>query len=293
MTIEELKNNIINKDFIKSCMIFKSKDKFLPNMYIKEIATIKGLEISYIQTLDLFKSIDIFGTLTIDENKLYVYNCDSLNENIDTTSNLIVVTDKVSDDIDCIVFPQIEEWQIKDYLFSVCDGIPQEDLEWMLLTCKKDIYRIQNELDKFLIFSKEERVHLFNQCKKDNMFGDTSDKNIFDFISAIRDKNMSMIEYIYCNLQSIDIEPLGVVTLLYKDIKRALMVKTMTNPRASDIGLKNDRQIYAIKKSYSNYTINQLINIFKMLCSIDFMLKDGTLPSELILDYVVSHILTI
>ncbi len=53
----------------------------------------------------------------------------------------------------------------------------------------------------------------------------------------------------------------------------------------------SSKQFYAVSRSCGRYTKERLLEIFTMLTDVDKQLKSGTLPADLILDYIVLNML--
>ena len=157
--------------------------------------------------------------------------------------------------------------------------------------CNYDIYRLQQEINKILIFPEVERKYLFKDFISSDIFSDLANKTIYDFSNAIQSKNIHEIVSIYKQLENCDIEPLGLVTILYNNFRKMIRVVLQKFATEENTGLKKN-QIYAIKKASEKYNNQQLIDIFKLLCGIDFKLKTGEMPADLILDYVTLNVIS-
>lgn len=271
-----------------------SDNKFLCEQYIKEISKYKNLNIHYVDNLDGFKIKSLFEKQEVNNGDyLTVYSCKSYKDEIDITNvkNIIIVTEKYSGNYDYCVFPKLEQWQIIDYVYSVCEGVDKSDLDWLLKLCNYDIYRLQQEIDKIIIFPEVERKYLFKDFTSSDVFSDLSDKTIFDFSNAIQTRNKEELITIYKQLESCDIEPLGIATILYSNYRKMIRVCCQHAATEANTGLKRN-QIFAIKKLAEKYSMSQVINIFKFLCDIEFKLKLGELPQDKLLDYIVLNVIS-
>ena len=171
MTVIELKNLIEQKKLTNETFVFKYEDvPFLCYQYVREMSKVFSKTIQYLEDFNPGMSNDIFGVSSIDENILRVYRCDTIDFDLSTLKNeknLIVITSKVDKEVydkypnTVINFPKLEGWQIKDYVYSVAEGIPETELDWFIQVCNSDIYRIENELDKIRLFEINERKVLF------------------------------------------------------------------------------------------------------------------------------------
>lgn len=302
LTFEELKNSIMNESVKDDLIIFQYEDvPFVPYQYIKQISKIKNYSITYLDSIaHLEKNIvDIFGTSVIDDG-IKVYRTEEFSStslDLRNQQNLYIITkkiDKSSFDLfgDYIVkIPKLEGWHIKDYVYSVAEGIDQKDLDWLIDICQLDIYKLENELDKLRLFSESERKYLFEDMKYQGAYSDLSTFNVFNITNAVTSKDVVLLQNALKEIHSFDAEPLGVVTLLYQGFRKLIQVWLAKNPTPENTGLKSN-MIYAINKSPRVYNKNQLLNAFLILTNIDKQLKTGMLDTKWLIDYVICKVLT-
>ena len=308
MSIESLKSAIENKNLSESVYVFKtikvnSKNKiqsdnsnFLAQQYVEEIASIMNKSIMYITDLTMFKVTDIFGFMEIDNSFLYVCKLGKLTLSdyniVKNNSNLIIIVEEVENGVDYVDFPNLEDWQLHDYVYSLAEGADKKDLDEFFKLFEKNIYRLDSELSKISIFTAAERKFLLKQLFDEGQFSDVSTNNIFDFSDALIRKNKVELVNLYKILDSIDVEPLGLVTVLYRNFLNMLNVATTKNPTVENTKLKSSGQLWVIKKLSESYTVTQLINIFKFLCKLELELKTGVISSDILIDYIVIKLLS-
>lgn len=276
MTIEELKNKIETNTLSEKGLIFTySKNRFVVDQYVKEISKLRNRPIMYFENFPITN--DLFGN--IDDGNLSVIVLEKLNEN-KIPDNFIVITKDKNDD--SIIFPELEDWQIKDYVFSICKGVDERNLE-KIIKANKDIYSLQNELDKLTIFNETNRKNFCEQFLSDGIFSNISKVEAFDFSNAVQNQNKELISEMYKNYEK---EPLSFVGLMYKQFRNMVNVYLQNNPTPENTGLK-DKQIWAIKNVCKKYTKQQVFDIFKFLSDIDYKLKSGKLSTDIMFDYVL------
>jgi DNA polymerase III delta subunit len=88
-----------------------------------------------------------------------------------------------------------------------------------------------------------------------------------------------------------DTNPFGILTILLNNFRNLILVKANMNPTPENTGL-DSKKLYAIKKTTTPFTVEQLTIIFEMLCNIDLKVKSGELPTEIMVDYIMLKILT-
>lgn len=299
MDIKELKNNVEQNTLSDDILIFKySKDKFLCEHYINNIAKNKKLELLYIDSLDEIPNDDFFDAA--NSTYLYIYETDTLLEADPDLKNVIILCQKVSKEIniDYIEFPEIKEWQIEDFLKYRLPGLSMDQIKWLCEICKYNYYRLDNEAKKIEIFDKTMQPIIFNQMSEEGAFSDLNNLNIMNLITAIMQKDFITINNILSDLRNIDIEGTGLVTLGIKQFKSNIEVlsNNVWNP-SMDCTEKQFR--YLKWKPNNNYTLDQMINIYEFLVSQDEKLKQGKLTfkaenrpnNNSYVDYIVENIL--
>lgn len=132
-----------------------------------------------------------------------------------------------------------------------------------------------------------DRDFLANKFFSDNVFSDLSNLTIFNFTNSIITKNVETLKQILLQFDSIDIEPIGVITVLYKNFKNILNVQLNSNPTPENTGLSS-KQIWGIKNNSIGYFSKEsLIDVFQFILSLDFKVKTGELPIDMLIDYVI------
>lgn len=301
MLLEEIKKQIEDSNIKNTFLIFKGDKSFIARQYYAAIANILKLNIEYIEDITALtsNSFDIFGIEELNDS-LRVYTCDTFNS-IDRKlleqKNIIIICKKIDKETDnifkeyIIEVSDLVEWQIRDYIYSIVDGVEAKYLDWLISICGNNIDRIQLEVDKLLLFEPGNRQNILQQMVEENAFMDVSNKNIFDFITALVKKDVNALSQIYEDIESIDIEDIGVVTLLYQNFKKYIQVWMQTNPTPETTGLSS-KQIWAINKLPKIWSAKDLIDIMTLLTEMDYRLKTGAIPVNMIRDYLVVNLLS-
>lgn len=301
MGLKELKQSIEAREVNNDLIIFVGKDYFIAEQYIKEISKQHNREVKSIEDLSVLYA-ERNGLFYNDDDYLYVCRCKDLADiDINNSSNLIVMTNTVSDNIKSqyakyvYELPTLEEWQLKDLLYSTCNGADTTDLDTvfnLIKTTKDYQYRLQSEIDKISIFDKSDRRSALKSCIEDGMYDDLSSKTIFDLSNAIIQKNFSQIVDILKEIDKIDIEPLALVSILKKKFTDVIFVQLSKQPTPETTGLKSN-QIYAISKSsIGYYNKNQLVDIMLYLTNINKQLVTGQIIEDKFLDMIITKILS-
>lgn len=301
LDIKTIKSEIDNENIKNTFIIFKYSDTdFIAFQYFNAICNLLGAECNYIDSLSELntKHSNLFAEPT--ESIINLYKADKFettDENL-MRKNLIIICKSVEKKTavmynDYVVeIPKLEDWQIQDYVYSLAEGVEEKELDKLLNVCKNDIYRIDAELNKLLLFKEVERKHVYQQFIEDGIFNDLSTYSIFDFSNAIIKKDINSLKNIYRELEKIDVEPMGLLTVLLNNFRNIMKIQLANNPTAESCGMKSG-QFWAIRHQCGIYTKEQLLKIFDFLTNIDKQIKTGNMPvNSFLIDYVVITILT-
>ena len=306
MTIQELKTQIEAGKVTDELIILKdTEDNFISNQYIKAIARVKKQKINYDDSIDelLADSSSLFSmfqekddtSLNVLKSEVFIW----VEPRISRLTNLIIVVSKFSDkaiemqfEKYVVTVPKIEGWMLKDYVYSITEGVAHKDLDWLMQLCGTNYARLQQELDKVSLFREDERRYLFDDLIRDGAVDDLSSYSIFNFTNAITSKDLTAIKSVYKELSRMDVNEFGLLTILLKNFKNIIMVQLNANPTPENTGL-DGKQLYAIKKIPRVYSATQLVDIYTMLLDIDRQIKSGELPTDILIDYLVTKILSV
>jgi len=301
MTLEQLKDKIINKEYNGEILILKcDSDRFIAQQYYHQIAKDKNLKIELVDDLNQLQSeiSDVWGTNS-HSNSLLIYIVDEFEtdlENIDTIKNLIIVCNKIEASTKnrygsyVTTINKLESEQIRDYVYSIMDGMDHKKLDWIIDICQGDIYRIQNELDKLLIMESNIRNIMFDEYVADGVYNDLSNQSVFNLTNALIKKDYSGVVKAYKDMQNYEITEMGFFALLYNGFRHVIDIQLGKNPTAEKCGLKPN-QFNAIKyNNVGKYSREQLIDIYKSLTDMDRKIKTGEFDIGLMFDYLIVDI---
>ena len=294
MDIKTLKSKIKQNTLNTNPLILIYQDiPFVCDQYIDQICKNKNLEKLKITKLaDITNDDELFDT---EKTFLYVYETEKLDEIIpENLENIIVVTKAVSknEQVETITIPKLANWQIEDYVKTRVSGISEAQAKWLCDVSKYNIYRLKKECDKLSIFSKEMQQLVFNQMNAENVYCDLNNLTIFNFITAIVNKDYDVMSEVLENLHYLDVEPTGFCSLLLKQYKTIIEAKFYT--QWSSFLSSSEKQFYYLKNNISrNYSPENLVNIYEKITSIDYLLKSGQLSENYIIDYLLINILSL
>lgn len=289
MTINNLKERIESKSIGAEGIIFKAPDVFVPNQYIREIASIHSRDVKYVDSINgVKKSYNMFGK--IDDGTARVFVTDRVSEYVELDDFCYIVC-KNCENNSFVSVPKIEDWHALDY--AITNSSEQIDRKYLLElveACNSDMHLLDNEISKYNIFNENDQASVLKSLRKGNQIVASYNETIFDFVNAILDKNLSTIVDIYSNLDKYDIEAMAVVATIRKNLKNIILVGFNKNPTEASTGLSS-KQIYWIKKNMGKYSAQRLIDDFIFICSVEDLLKNGILSSDQLLDYMLVRLL--
>lgn len=228
MTIKDLKTLLSNSKYPTEFCIFQYSDNtFLVDQYITEISTLSKRQIIYVESLAEAVSQST-GLLVTNDQTLTVIKVDTLTEAISDFRDLeytIVVCNKVDKKVEPLVasyiieFPKLLDWQILDYMKVYCPSLDKEDYIWLYNATGGNIYKIENELDKLNLFSKEDRQKLFSALKS-SPGSDLYTAGIFDLTEAIVAKDKLFLSNYLKHQKALSFDPIAIINILLGTYKK-------------------------------------------------------------------------
>lgn len=303
MKINELKDNILNnKVHDVGFLIFQYQDSdFTPLSYVSEIVKSKDAAIVLVDSLSNINNT--YNDFCCEENIIYILKTEVFKDvcNYKLLKNTIVICKTISKEIlatasDYIVaFPKLESWQVIDYEKQLCQGLSNDILEWLYNVTNKDIYRINNELNKISIFNVNDQPAIFNELNKANNYNDLSTETIFSYLNAICKKDRVGVYRVLLDGRAVDLEATGLVTMLIRDFKNIIKIQFDGNATAEKLNISS-KVFAALKYNCINkYSNKNLLEIFKFITDFDYNLKSGNLQfqdNRYMLDYITNKILS-
>lgn len=299
LTCNELKQKIESKNLEINTLIFKYSDnKFLCNQYVKAISKFKDLELVYISDIK-----EINQDSFVEDNSLYILEIEKLTQILPVISNLIVFCNTIEKglDVEFIEIPQLQKWQIEDYVKMMIPGVKEEARLWLCDAAQYDIYRIEKECLKIKPFAVASQQALFDSLYQEGNYQDLSPLTIFNFTSAFTKGDMETIKIILEDLITHDIEGTGLCTLLSRQFKNMIDIQNNPKATAESLGMKPG-QFYLMKACLKNYSPERLRKSFKFVNDIDYRLKVGDMMlvenvdhltwNNQLVDYLVCNLMT-
>lgn len=297
MELRELKNKILAQEALSFPLLFINYDNdYLIKSYIKKIAENNSLTIKEIESIK--EMVDIESGMFKEVDYLYIYKLnkdDNLSKEQlkDYKIILITDTDRNDSDIEKVVFNKLENWQIEAYVQALLPGLDNREVSWLCKNAKYDIWRLDNEASKLNIFDKKDQSKILMAINDDNGYVDLNELTIFNLSNAIMNKDMLGIKKVVEDIDNIDVEGTGLVTILLKNFLNIINIQTNSKATAQSLGMSEKQFRYLQYNQCNKYSNEELFNIYNFLTDIDYKLKSGLLEmtNNQLNYYVLSHII--
>lgn len=297
MELRELKNKILAQEALSFPLLFINYDNdYLIKSYVKKIAENNSLTIKEIESIK--EMVDIESGMFKEVDYLYIYrlnNDDNLSKEQLRDYKIILIsdTDRKDSDIEKVVFNKLENWQIEAYVQALLPGLDNQEVSWLCKNAKYDIWRLDNEASKLNIFDKKDQSKILMAINDDNGYVDLNELTIFNLSNAIMNKDMLGIKKVVEDIDNIDVEGTGLVTILLKNFLNIINIQTNSKATAQSLGMSEKQFRYLQYNQCNKYSNEELFNIYNFLTDIDYKLKSGLLEmtNNQLNYYVLSHII--
>lgn len=295
MELRELKDKILKNEKVRFPLNFVNNNSsmLLIKSYLKAIANIMHLELKEVASLEEVSEIE--DNVFYDNCYLFVFMSgkdDLIDVDKISRSSLIIISEKEIEGLTAVTFNKLLEWQIEDYIKTITPGLDSTEVKWLCKICNYDVDRLTLEANKLNIFDKKEQSEVFQLINADNGYLDLNDLTIFSLTNAVIKKDTVTAKNVIKDLDNIDVEGTGLVTLLLRHFKNIISIQL--NKKATAASLKmEERQFKAIQYNCNKYSDSKLIDIYEFLNSIDYRLKSGLLElsNKELVCYILAHVL--
>ena len=299
MTLMDLKNSITNKIVPSDFMIFVSKDNsFLANQYAKALGELAIGGVNKINSIyePQQSSFMLLTSSTEALNILTVDVFDERSEDYSQFENTIVICEQVDKSIAknvenyVVKFPKLEEWQLCDYAKTLCPSIDDEDITWLVKASGNDIERVNSELEKVALFSKNDQKEIFSAIRFDPQ-SDLYNADLFAIVNALVLGDLSaLFEFIKHNGYNIH-EPVMLANRAFSSLKNIILVTQNYNLNYTDLDM-SEKQYRFIKNNNRNLNLAAAKKKLKFLANFDLLLKTSQLELDKrdMLNYLIANL---
>lgn len=316
MTIVELKKNILNLSLPKHLLILVCKDNyFIAKQYIDYYCRGTGISKNYInniqEVITLNQTTSIFNNNDQILNILETDTFDCVESLLHDLNNTIILCKKTKinkteeSDQYFVEIPELQPWQISDYIEAECPGLNtklgdradlnKKMIEYLQANTHNDIYKIKSEIDKIKLFEESLQSTVLEQLLL-NVESDIYDVGDIDLFLSNEIENASygdqkarnnILTYLIRN-KSQNYDPIAVTNLLLGHFKK--LIYTSPESGIQDISqYMSVNQAKYLSRVRTNYTSDELRTIIKFLTMIDLRLKSSKieLQKDRFIDYLV------
>lgn len=298
LELSEFKKQILNNTVNPGVYVCTYEDNtFLVHQYIRHLSQYLGQDPIEIKSLgEANLDNNCFGES--DSTLLIYYGEDvSLSEYFAVSGFLFIICKKyksINSNCTEINFPAITDWQKLELVKQRCVGLSTEDAEWLYNITDGDVYRLNMETRKINSVSAELQSNLLQQMCEENGYIDLNPYKIYDLTNSLFKKDLNKISQIISNLDYIDIEGTGLVTILKNNILDLIAVQMNPGLTPEALGMKPNK-FKAIQYNKNKFSNESLINILEFLTSVDMKLKNGELQftNTQLVHYIVCNFMTL
>jgi hypothetical protein len=299
MELHELKKQVTLGVLPTNFIIFvNAKDStFLTKQYMQAITALAAGGVNKVSSIYEPKQSSLLALTAADDvlNVVYTETFAERAEDYAQFENTIVVCDQIEKSIEpavadfTIKMPNLQEWQILDHVKTLCKGIVDEDLLWLIRACNLNIDRVLNELDKVQWFSKEEQKQVFASICADRNNGFYK-ADLFKIVNAIVDGDLVTL-YNFLLYGGADLlEPVVLANRAFSNLKAILLITQNPNVSAESLGV-SAKQKHTLSRQYASIDLEAAKKKMKFLAEFDFALKTSKLDmsKQDMLSYLISN----
>lgn len=299
MTLVELKQCIMNGSAPTEFLVLVDKDnKFLAKQYVQAIGALRTGGLTRIKSIyePVQSSLALLTTPKDTTNIVYVDIFDERAEDYSQFDNTIVICEQIEKSVAkavenyTIQLPKFEDWQIYDYVKTLCPAVEEADLLWLIKSFDCDIDHVLNELDKVALFPKTEQKSIFTAIAVETQ-KDLYKVDLFSTVNALVDGNMTALFDLlrYANIDAI--EPVVLANRAFNSLKNILLASQNQGLTAEDCGMTAGQYRF-IKYNYRNLDVEAAKAKLKFLTNFDFALKTAKLDMTKrdMLSYLINNL---
>lgn len=174
--------------------------------------------------------------------------------------------------------PKLKDYELHKKIDQIAASrgykLSGESIDYIIKSSLSNYDIIYNELEKIFVYYDKEKNIRDEDVKA--LVSNNIEDNIFKLVNAIIDKNYSLMFKLYNDFKTIKEEPIAVISLLAREYRNMLIIKSNKNESnlLSVLKLQNWQYEKCIKQSY-NYSIDDLKNQLKSLYNLDLNIKSG------------------
>ena len=296
MDLQTFKANILNGQAPTQLVVLLCAENFfIADQYINTLCAKTGKEKKIVNSIfEQESALSLVFDYTETINVLKTETFSEIAEDYSIFENTIIVCNKIEKKLESVLsdyiikIPALKDWQVLDYIKQVCPELDDLEAKWLYNAAGKNIYKIESELDKVLLFHPKERKKALT-CIRFSKDSDLFNLSIFELCDAIiYNRKDILVEYLRHHTV-VNFELMSLVGVLLPKIRNLILVK-FAGKTAAEIGISDGQYYYLTKDPY--LPLERLQSLLQTVSNIDLQLKSGLLDisKDAQIDYVISKL---
>lgn len=193
-----------------------------------------------------------------------------------------------------VEFEKLQPDILKKHIKKSVD-ISDKACDYLISICHSDYGRILLEIDKIknsAEFYKLSHDNAFKMCYNDKAFYEEPEDVVYDLIDSILTRNSKLVYDLLKESVRRGDNPIMILSLLHTNVKAVLQVKSFGNKKnVSDATGLTPFQCKNALKYVNRYTLDELCTFIKFIKYVDNSIKNGTINSDMAIDYLLMNVL--
>ena len=311
MTIQELHTQLKQK-VVDSLYIFTGPEIAVQNIYINQIAKIKGLDILRPDSItDIYSKLQ--NTSFLSKDYVYVIRDDleymkseELQKKLPSIvkNNVIIFcyseTDKrtkfyKNHKESFIQFDYLEDRLLDKYIAKDIE-LNERNRKILMNICRNDYSRILLEIDKIKQYSQavnqDVNKSFMTLLEDETIFVPPNDA-IFELVDNILrfniDKSFELLE----QCKAIGESTLAILSVLYNNTKQVLQVQSYNGDNLSKATGLSSFQIKCAKEKVGNYPTGDLVYLMRLIQRVEVAIKTGKIEESIAMNYLLVNLFNV
>jgi hypothetical protein len=296
MELSKFKENVLNGQLPTQLVVLLCAENFfIADQYINTLCAKTGKEKKIVNSIfEQESALSLVFDYTETINVLKTETFSEVAEDYSIFENTIVVCNKLEKKLESaladyvIKIPALKDWQVIEFIKQVCPELDELEAKWLYNAAGKNIYKIESELEKVLLFHPKERKKAL-ACLRYSKDSDLYNLSIFELCDAIiYNRRDILVEYLR-HRSIVNFELMSLVGALVPKIRNLILVK-YAGKTAADLGISDGQYYYLSKDPY--LPLERLQSLLQDISNIDLQLKSGLLdiPKDAQIDYVLAKL---
>lgn len=194
-----------------------------------------------------------------------------------------------------VYFERLNERILSKYLVKEID-LSERNINILMEVCEYDYARCLLEIDKinnYAVATKEESKNLvFERLLKNGTIFEPPYDAIFDFVDAVlKRNNVDKIFNLYQQAVDIGEASLTLLSVLYTNAKAVLQVQSCPSDDIANVTGLTGFQIKCAKSRLGRYKNRELVDMMKLIQSVERGIKTGEIEDSVAVNYVLVNCL--